>query len=113
MILFLFIFSVEQPIFTVSGEQDWHYDKEGKRLHWPVDRYFYEGIRKSIFLGEEVMKYHKTVTTYVSGLLTSGFELTELIEPRADAAFLKAYPDFKDELRRPIFLIMSARKKIS
>lgn len=91
----------------------WHCQyaaEQENRLHWPVDRYFDEGIRKSIFLGEEVMKYHKTLTTYVNSLLKSGFELTGLVEPKVDAAFLKAYPNSKDELRRPMFLIISARK---
>jgi SAM-dependent methyltransferase len=106
-----FVFSVEHPIFTAEGKQDWSYDEQGNRLHWPIDKYFDEGIRKSTFLGEEVMKYHKTLTTYVNSLIKSGFEVTELVEPRADAAFLKAYPSAKDELRRPMFLIISARKK--
>ncbi|MDW8800230.1 methyltransferase domain-containing protein [Clostridium sp. A1-XYC3] len=106
-----FIFSVEHPIFTAYGKQDWYYDEQGNRMHWPVDRYFDEGTRKAIFLGEEVIKYHKTLTTYVNSLIKSGFELTELVEPKADAAFLKAYPDCEDELRRPMFLIISARKK--
>lgn len=107
-----FVFSVEHPIFTAYGNQDWYYDDKGNRLHWPVDRYFDEGIRKAIFLGEEVMKYHKTLTTYVNTLIKSGFELTELIEPKVDSAFLEANPEAKDELRRPLFLIVSAKKKM-
>jgi cyclopropane fatty-acyl-phospholipid synthase-like methyltransferase len=106
-----FIFSVEHPVFTAAGKQDWYYNEEGNPLHWPVDRYFDEGIRKSIFLGEEVMKYHKTVTTYISGLIKSGFEIIDLAEPKADPAFLEKYPDAMNELRRPMFLIISARKK--
>lgn len=38
--------SVEHPIFTAQGNQDWHYDNGGKAMHWPVDHYFSEGIRK-------------------------------------------------------------------
>lgn len=106
-----FVFSVEHPVFTAQGNQEWYLDENGKPLHWPVDRYFYEGIRKSIFLGEEVMKYHKTLTTYVNSLIKSGFELTELVEPKVDEEFLKAYPDAEDELRRPMMLLIAARKK--
>jgi len=35
-----FVFSVEHPVFTAEGKQDWYYDEAGNKLHWPVDRYF-------------------------------------------------------------------------
>lgn len=105
-----FVFSVEHPIFTAYGSQDWQYDAEGNRLHWPVDRYFTEGIRKANFLETEVVKYHKTVTTYVNGLLLNGFEITGLIEPQPDETMLDI-PGMRDELRRPMMLLVSAIKK--
>jgi SAM-dependent methyltransferase len=61
-----FVFSVEHPIFTAQGPQDWYYDDKGNILHWPVDHYFTEGIRNAKFLGEEVIKYHRTLTTYLN-----------------------------------------------
>lgn len=106
-----FVFSVEHPIFTAQGLQDWHYDEQGKKLHWPVDRYFTEGIRKANFLGEEVLKYHKTTTTYVNGLIISGFEITGFIEPMPEESMLKDNDEMQDELRRPMMLLISARKK--
>lgn len=105
-----FVFSAEHPVFTAYGTQDWYYDKEGKRLHWPVDNYFREGTRKASFLGEDVMKYHKTVTTYISELLGSGFQITGFSEPEPDERLLQENPEYGDELRRPIFLIISAKK---
>jgi len=105
-----FIFSVEHPVFTAYGSQDWYYNEEGKRLHWPVDNYYKEGIRKANFLGEDVLKYHKTLTTYINGILKSGFRLTELIEPEPDKRLLDETPEMQDELRRPMFLIVSAKK---
>lgn len=106
-----FIFSVEHPIFTAYGNQDWFYDEEGNRLHWPIDKYFYQGKRNAIFLGEEVVKYHKTLTTYMNGLLQNGFEIKELIEPEPGKVMLDTIPEMKDELRRPMMLIISAQKK--
>lgn len=106
-----FVFSVEHPIFTAYGTQDWYYDKEGNIMHWPVDRYFNEGLRKACFLGEEVMKYHKTLTTYVNSLIKAGFEITGLVEPEPDADMLNTVPGMKNELRRPMMLIISAKKK--
>ena len=104
-----FIFSVEHPIFTAYGTQDWYRDENNDILHWPVDNYFYEGIRKANFLGEDVMKYHKTLTNYINGLLKSGFQITELIEPEPDPKFLQMNEAMKNELRRPMFLIISAK----
>lgn len=106
-----FVFSVEHPIFTAYGSQDWYYDEKGNRLHWPVDRYFEEGLRKAVFLGEPVIKYHKTITTYVDALIRSGFEITALIEPEPSNELLGTVPEMKDELRRPMMLILSAIKK--
>lgn len=106
-----FIFSVEHPIFTASGKQDWYYDDNGNILHWAVDRYFTEGIRKTSFLGEEVIKYHRTLTTYITSLLKGGFEIIDLVEPQPNEESLETIPAMKDELRRPMFLIVSARKK--
>ncbi len=106
-----FVFSVEHPIFTAYGTQDWFYDQEGARVHWPVDHYFSEGKRKATFLGEDVIKYHKTLTTYINSLLQTGFEICELIEPQPEITMLNSIPEMKDELRRPMMLIISARKK--
>lgn len=105
-----FVFSVEHPVFTAYGTQDWYYDENQNRLHWPVDRYFTEGKRNAIFLGEEITKYHKTLTTYINGLLQNGFAITELIEPEPDETMLDI-PGMRDELRRPMMLLMAAVKK--
>lgn len=106
-----FVFSVEHPIFTSQGKQNWHYDENGKIIHWPVDNYFTEDIRKSIFLGEEVVKYHKTMTTYMNTLIQSGFEVTGIVEPMPEESMLKEIPEMSDELRRPMMLLISSRKK--
>lgn len=105
-----FVFSVEHPVFTAYGTQDWYYDANGKAMHWPVDRYFTEGKRKAVFLGEEVTKYHKTLTTYVNGLIKAGFNITGLIEPEPDKALFGVIPGMEDELRRPMMLLVSAVK---
>jgi SAM-dependent methyltransferase len=106
-----FVFSVEHPIFTAQGKQDWYYDDHGSRLHWPVDKYFTEGMRKAVFLGEEVTKYHKTLTTYLNSLIKAGFEITGLVEPMPAGNLLDTVPGMMDELRRPMMLLVSARKK--
>lgn len=105
-----FIFSVEHPIFTAEGKQDWYYDSDGKPMHWPVDHYFTEGIRQSVFLGEEVTKYHRTLTTYINGLIRAGFQVTNVVEPQPEEHFLKVSEEMRNELRRPMMLLISAIK---
>ena len=102
-----FVFSVEHPIFTAEGSQDWIYDENGVILHFPVDNYAYEGPRDAVFLGERMRKYHRTLTTYVSALLAAGFVITGLREPEPPAHLLDI-PGMKDEFRRPMMLILSA-----
>lgn len=104
------VFSVEHPVFTAYGSQDWYRDDSGNILHFPVDNYFYEGERKAVFLGEEIIKYHKTLTTYINTLLQNGFELLNIIEPYPDEEMLNN-SEMKNEMRRPMMLIVSARKK--
>lgn len=105
-----FVFSVEHPVFTAYGTQNWYYDQAGNILHFPVDNYFFEGARTANFLGEEVVKYHKTLTTYLNGLLTNGFTLLNVVEPQPPAHMLEL-EGMKDEMRRPMMLIVAARKR--
>jgi len=107
-----FVFSVEHPVFTAYGSQDWHYDGQGNRLHWPVDRYFAEGARNAVFLGEPVVKYHKTLTTYLNGLIRAEFEITGIVEPMPEGKMLRTVPGMPDELRRPMMLLVSAKKTV-
>lgn len=106
-----FVFSVEHPIFTAYGNQDWYYDEDGQKLHWPVDRYFFEGERNAVFLGESVIKYHKTLTNYMKSLLKAGFEIIDVAESEPSKEMLESVPGMSDELRRPMFLLVSAVKK--
>ena len=106
-----FVFSVEHPVFTAFGNQDWYRDKSGNKLHWPVDRYFEEGARDAVFLGEHIRKFHRTFTTYLTCLLQNGFAVTGVIEPEPDPNLLDTIPDMRDELRRPMMLLISAQKR--
>lgn len=106
-----FIFSVEHPVFTSRNEQDWQYDEEGNRLHWPVDNYQSEGIRKTSFLAENVIKYHRTISTYINNLIGAGFVLKAVEEPMPSEGMLKREPMMKDENRRPMFVIISVEKE--
>lgn len=104
------VFSVEHPVFTSYGTQDWYYNADGNILHFPVDNYYYEGERNAVFLGEKVTKYHRTMTTYINSLLENGFMLEHFVEPKPPKEMMNL-KGMKDEMRRPIMFLISARKK--
>lgn len=104
-----FVFSVEHPVFTAQGSQDWYYGENGEILHFPVDNYYLEGVRDAVFLGERVIKYHRTLTTYLDTLLQSGFTLRSVVEPPPPENMMDL-PGMKDELRRPMMLLVAAQK---
>ncbi|WP_175616084.1 class I SAM-dependent methyltransferase [Piscibacillus halophilus] len=106
----VFVFSVEHPIFTTRNEQDWYYDEQGNRLHWAVDHYQSEGLRETSFLTGNVIKYHRTFATYVNDLIDAGFTIKNVKEPVPSEEMLKSVPEMKDELRRPMFLMIYAEK---
>lgn len=105
-----FVFTMEHPVFTAYGSQDWSRDAEGNALHWPVDRYFEEGRREACFLGEKVVKYHHTLTSLLQGLLQAGFTIRAVVEPQPTPAMLEDIPSMKEELRRPMMIAFSTVK---
>ena len=105
-----FAFSVEHPIYTAAGTGEWHVGPDGAALHWPVDRYRDEGERRTRWFVDGVVKYHRTVETYVNGLLDAGLRLVRLEEPEAEAALLAERPAWREERRRPPFLLLAAER---
>lgn len=105
-----FVLSVEHPIFTALAAQDWHYGPQGEKLHWPVDNYHDEGSRESRFLDNDVIKYHRTVATYVNTLIDSGFRIMKLSELQPSQEMLDKNPSWQEEVRRPMFLLVAAVK---
>jgi 2-polyprenyl-3-methyl-5-hydroxy-6-metoxy-1,4-benzoquinol methylase len=90
-----FVLSVEHPIFTARAAQDWHYGPGGERMHWPVDDYQEEGQRVARFLDHDVVKYHRTIASYMNALIEAGFLITKIAEPQPTQEALEKYPDMK------------------
>ena len=103
------IFSVEHPIFTALPEQDWIRGTNGRPLYWPVDNYRSEGERRTTWFVEGVVKYHRTIETYVNGLIATGFTLRRLLEP-APPFSAELTEDSNLQRRRPPFLIIAATR---
>jgi SAM-dependent methyltransferase len=105
-----FAFSVEHPIYTALGTGPWHTGPDGAHLHWPVDHYRDEGERRTHWFVDDVIKYHRTTETYVNALLEAGLTLVRLEEPEASDALLAECPIWREERRRPPFLLIAANR---
>lgn len=105
----IFLLNIEHPVFTAGVNEDWIYDKSGKPLYWPVDRYFYPGERSTRFLGEDVVKQHHTLAQILMGLIHAGF-LLAAVEEAVPAREMMDIPGMADELRRPMMLMVKAVK---
>ena len=104
-----FVFSVEHPVCTALCA-GWYEDDHGGQVFWPVDNYSAEGERRQKWFVDGVIKYHRTIATYVNGLLQCGFALTRLLEPHAVPESLEGRPDLQGTLRRPAVMIIAATK---
>ena len=104
----IFLFNIEHPVFTAGIREDWIYDG-GSPLCWPVDNYFYPGERQVRFLDHTVKKYHHTLTQILMGLLRNGFRL-EAVEEAQPSPEMLALPSMRDEMRRPMMLLVKAVK---
>ncbi|NBH17629.1 class I SAM-dependent methyltransferase [Clostridiaceae bacterium] len=105
----IFIFNIEHPVFTAGVGQDWIYTKTGIPQYWPIDNYFIPGERSTHFLGCDVVKQHHTLTQILMGLLNQGFELKAVKEAEPPKEMMNL-PGMKDELRRPMMLLVKAHK---
>lgn len=107
----VFLFNIEHPVFTAGARQEFICSEDGKPLYWPIDRYFIPGERSMRFLGCEVVKQHHTLTQILMGLLSNGFVLNAVIEAKPPEEMMHL-PGMKDELRRPMMLLVRAGKSV-
>ena len=106
----VFLFNIEHPVFTAGINQDWVYDDSGRPSYWPVDRYYEPGKRETLFLGEQVVKYHHTLTQILNPLIQIGFQI-QAVEEAEPSQEMMDVPGMKDEMRRPMMLLVRAAKQ--
>lgn len=107
------IYSTEHPVVTARKDmKNWWRNENGERLHWALDHYRDEGKREQHWYVDGVVKYHRTVSTLVNGLICHGFVLEKLVEPLPTMEGVQLMPNLKNEERRPSFLIIKSRKKL-
>ena len=83
----------------------------GRRLHYPIDRYFDEGER-TIPLQEDrsLVGFHRTLSTHIRTFLNAGFVIEDLREPMPTEEQARQYAVVSDNLRVPGFIIYILRK---
>ena len=105
------VYSTEHPIYTgrLPGE-GWVLDERGQPVGWQIDNYFDEGPREERWFVEGVRKYHRTLSSLLDGLLEAGLRLERVIEPAPTEQRLERRPHDREHLRRPMFLLVRARR---
>lgn len=105
-----FVFTVEHPIYMAASHPDWFIDVGG-RMTWPVNRYFFEGERRTDWFTKGVIKYHRTIGTTLNTLITSGFEIVQVEEFAPTPEQITEDPSLADEMERPMMLLLSTRRR--
>lgn len=107
----VFIFSQEHPLVTChSGGDRWTRDENGEKKHVNLANYGVEGEREARWFVDHVKVYHRTFSNVVNTLLEAGFSIERMIEPLPTDELLKKYPDYKDLLHKPDFLLLKVKK---
>lgn len=101
-----FVCSMEHPIVTAAdcGGQS------GPNPSCLVDNYFLVGSPQASWLGETVMKYHRTIEAYVAALQRAGFVFDRLRESTPERTRFAEREEYARRMRAPLFLFLSAHK---
>jgi ubiquinone/menaquinone biosynthesis C-methylase UbiE len=102
------VFSVEHPIFTAPSHPGWQTRPDGSKV-WPINDYLLEGRRVTDWITPGVVKYHRTVASYVNSLLEQGFRLVHLEEWGPSREQIAERPEWDAEVHRPPFLLLAAQ----
>ena len=107
------IFSQEHPFTTCTK-----YTENVKKGHTIIDDKYFglfsdynrPGIRTKEWFEKDVIKYHRTFTEIINVLVKSGFSIEKIEEPVASQEALTKNPKYINQLDRPFFLIVKAKK---
>ncbi|MBS7700430.1 MULTISPECIES: class I SAM-dependent methyltransferase [unclassified Chelatococcus] len=103
------VFTIEHPIFMAASNPHWITDEDGRKT-WPVNRYSDEGERRTDWFARGVLKYHRTLGTTLNTLIKAGFTLQAVKEFAPSAEQIRANPELRDEIERPMMLLISAAR---
>ena len=107
----LFIFSQEHPLTTaLKKENYWSRDDDGNILHYNLTDYSLLGERKTSWIVDNVIKYHRSFSSILNSLISTGFVIEKVLEPLPSEKTMDMYPSYKKYYHKPDFLLIKARK---
>ena len=105
------MYSTEHPVFTARATTDgWILDSSGTRNGWAIDEYANEGVREHAWFVSGVRRYHRTLSTLLNAVIDGGLTIERVVESTPSRDWLRSHPHDADERRRPLFLLVRARK---
>ncbi|WP_195571413.1 class I SAM-dependent DNA methyltransferase [Paenibacillus sp. 1001270B_150601_E10] len=102
------VFSVQHPILTSSIKSA---ASGGPRTDWIVDQYFEMGQRTEPWIGEQIVKFHRSIEDYVQACLQAGFSILDLREGKPNRLLFEDQEEYARRLRIPLFLILRCKKQ--
>lgn len=107
----LFVFNVEHPIHTAPSKPRVLTDDTTGDKYYTFDSYYKEGERISNWLAPGIRKQHRTIDSYINIFLSTGLDIAGFKEWLPTAEDLQANKVSEIDKLRPLFLMMSVRKR--
>jgi SAM-dependent methyltransferase len=101
------LFSQEHPLLT-AGKMGVQITDLSEGI--AVKSYSQDGERHVEWLGKEVIKYHRKISSIINTLLNNGFVIDKILEPLPDDELINRHKRMLAELQRPSYLIVKCTK---
>jgi SAM-dependent methyltransferase len=107
----LFIFSQEHPLTTaLKKENYWSYDDDDNIAHYNLTDYSMLGERKTSWIVDNVIKYHRSFSSIFNSLIEVGFIIEKVLEPMPPVEIMSQHPAYRRYYHKPDFLLIRTRK---
>ena len=109
----ILLFSQEHPLTLapiLENDMKKYMEKNGKRYYYVSD-YNNEGIRKVFWNVNDVVKYHRNMSTLINDIVNNKLSILEVKESYASKEAIQLVDKYKYQKDRPYFLFIKAIKK--
>lgn len=108
------IFSMSHPMVTSYDRSipRWTRNASGEKVHANLYNYFIEGKKCFDWGGEEIVNYHRTLSTVINSIVKAGFVIVECQESLANEDLRREHPEvFAGTIHRPDFIFFKCRRQ--